>query len=154
RRRGLPHGIEDALARHPVDVLFPALDWRGHRTVHHLAWAWDTQHLSLPELFPPDELQRRAAAFERMAAGAPIIVVSSETGARAFAERFPDASGRLRVLRFTTVPDPDWLDGDPRATATAYGVSGRYALVPNHFWVHKNHATAFAALGILHRRGV
>ena len=153
-RRGTPRGIEAALATQPVDVLFPALDWRGNGDVHHLAWAWDTQHLSLPELFPPDELERRTATFARLATHAPIIVVSSETGAETFAAHFPDAADRLRILRFTTVPDSDWLDGDPTATAASYGIAGRYALIPNHFWVHKNHAAAFDALRILNGRGV
>jgi glycosyltransferase involved in cell wall biosynthesis len=47
-----------------------------------------------------------------------------------------------------------WFEGDPAAVQSRYQLPPRFFLLSNQFWQHKNHATVFAALGILARRGI
>ena len=58
------------------------------------------------------------------------------------------------MLRFCSVPDEDWFRGDPATVQKQHALPERFLLVSNQFWQHKNHATVFAALGILAQRGI
>ena len=152
RAAGRRWGLEAALAGASVDVLFPA--WRVAReaTAVEVPWIYDLQHIELPENFSERERAKRDAVFGDMVGHARVVVVSSEDAALKLAASFP--GGRVRVLRFTTVPDAAWMEGDPVAAAAAHGIVGRYALLPNQLWVHKNHRVAFEAIRLLRDRGI
>jgi glycosyltransferase involved in cell wall biosynthesis len=148
---GATWGIEAALADAPVDVLFPSWGLAPGTAAVEIPWIYDLQHVQLPENFSQRERERRDAVFRDMVGRARLVVVSSEDAARRLGEAFP--GGRVRVLRFTTVPDSSWTEGDPASAAAAHGIAGRYALLPNQLWVHKNHGVAFEAIRLLRDHG-
>jgi glycosyltransferase involved in cell wall biosynthesis len=151
RATGATWGVEAALAKAPVDLLFPAWGVAPAADVVEVPWIYDLQHVQLPENFSQRELEKRDAVFRDMVGRARLVVVSSEDAARRLDEAFP--GGRIRVLRFTTVPDASWTEGDQSETAAVHGIAGRYALLPNQLWVHKNHGVAFEAIRLLRDRG-
>ena len=147
-----PFGLGRAALSAAVDVLFPTLKTpRPHPTL--LPWIYDLQHLDEPQFFTAPERWLRTHAFRGAARSAWIIVASSETMANRFVTQFPEAAGKVRVLRFTTVPDEDWLAPDPAYVLERYGLPPDFLLLPGQFWTHKDHLTAFAALGRLREMG-
>jgi glycosyltransferase involved in cell wall biosynthesis len=153
-RRTLPWGVRGALRHEPVQVVFPFFDERGRLPAATLPWIPDLQHFHLPEYFSEREAAERTELFGRMSERARLLVVSSETAARELEERFPAARGKMRVLRFTTVPHEGWTIGEPSDTARRYGVARPYLILPNQLWVHKNHLTVFEAMRRLRATGV
>jgi glycosyltransferase involved in cell wall biosynthesis len=140
-----PVGAARAARRAQVDLLFPTL--RASRSGPRvLPWIYDLQHLEQPELFSSRERSFRTRAFGRAARSGRLVVLSSLAMATAFVARFPAAAGKVRVLRFTTVPGRDWLDADPAEVRDRYGLASDFLLLPGQLWAHKGHLTAFAAL--------
>ncbi len=130
----------------PVAPFLRATRWAG--------WIPDFQHRHLPQFFSAADVRLRDEGITHLAAEAPKIVFSSETSAGDYHEFWPSAKARPFVLHFRTFPDDDWFHGDPALVQKQHALPDRFLLVSNQFWQHKNHATVFAALGILARRGI
>jgi len=131
-----------------LDVTYPTFGSpvSGAAPVH---WVPDFQHKHLPHLFTQQELAARDAGLAALAGQRVTLVLSSEA-ARGDFERFcPGAAVRLRVWPFVSQP-PAGDGSDPRAE---FGLPDRYLYLPNQFWVHKNHITAFRALARLAAQG-
>lgn len=126
--------------------------WDWHR-VRSMGWIYDFQHLHLPQIFPDEHRRIRDLEFRSIARGCDRVILSSEAARTDFEAFQPDAAHKARVLRF--VPDVDVAGaGTPRAELERrYGFSGRYFLLPNQFWVHKNHAVVIDALAELRASG-
>lgn len=125
----------------PIGDRLGAARWAG--------WIPDFQHRHLPELFSPEECRRRDETIAQLVEEAPAVVFSSESAAADFAGFFPRQRGKAKVLTFATTPFD--LPADDAALADA---PGRFFLVCNQFWKHKNHLLVFEALGLLHARGI
>ncbi|MBA2372444.1 MAG: glycosyltransferase family 4 protein [Chloroflexi bacterium] len=154
RNGEVPFGIERAVLRHEIELLFPTLKSRVGSKAAHLPWVQDLQHLHHPEYFSQAELSFRERTFRRLAAQAQHIVVSSEAAAGDFAGRYPKSEPKLRILRFTTVSDVRWFDHEPGTVVARYELPEEFLLLPGQFWRHKNHRLAFEAVRLLHDRGV
>ena len=61
------------------------------------------------------------------------------------ARAYPHLAEKLRVVHFTTVVAAESLLQPIDAVLARHGLPGRFMLVANQFWAHKNHTTAFAA---------
>lgn len=148
-------GLARLAANNSIDLIFPCM-----RSLHDdfpipwLAWVPDLQHRALPEFFSEQERERRDHEFRRIAADARLVVVSSECALTDFNRAYRGHKKKLRVLRFATVPLPQWFDGDPRETVGRFDLPPRYLMLPNQFWVHKNHRVAFEATKVLIGRGL
>ena len=146
-----PFGLDRAAKRASVDVLFPTLK-APHGAPPLLPWIYDLQHLDNPELFSAGERSYRTRAFRGAARSRSVLVLSSRAMADRFVARFPEAAGKVRVLRFTTVPGADWLEGDPAEVRGRYGLPQGFVLLPGQLWVHKDHLTALEAFRRLPNR--
>jgi hypothetical protein len=115
-------------------------------------WVPDFQHVHLPHLFSQDEANARADGIERIARKSGILVLSSHSTLTDFQRIHPDATITPRVWSFCTILT-DWERGgkDPFET---YGLPEKYLYLPNQFWLHKDHKTAFRAIAILKERGI
>lgn len=132
--------------RFPVAPVLGATRWAG--------WIPDFQHRHLPQLFSEAERRLRDAGIGALAAEAPAIVFSSAAAAADYRTFWPEARAAPFVLRFCTVPGADWFAREPAAVQKQHGLPDRFLLVSNQFWQHKNHATVFAAAGLLAARGL
>ena len=158
RARGLlrpkadpPFGVGRAARRAQVDLLFPTLK-APHDAPPLLPWIYDLQHLDHPALFSAGERSFRTRAFRGAARSRRVLVLSSKAMADSFLAKFPEAAGKTRVLRFTTVPGRDWLEPDPAETRRRYRLPERFVLLPGQLWTHKDHLTALEALRRLPER--
>lgn len=147
--------LEQALSNAHVSLVFPCTDSMGTDfRVPWLAWAWDFQHKHYPDFFSRYECQRRDQTFARLATDARLIVTSSNNALADFDRFFPGQNHKLRVLHFTTVAMPAWYERDVAQTCRKFDLPARYLMLPNQFWVHKNHRVAFEAIKILIERGL
>ncbi len=137
------HNIQVSL---PIGAALGACRWAG--------WIPDFQHRFMPALFTAQELAKRDAGISALADDARTIVFSSESAAADFRTFHPHSAAKLEVLRFHTYPDGSWFEGDPIAVQRQFHLPGRFFLVSNQFWQHKNHAMLFQALALLRARGV
>jgi glycosyltransferase involved in cell wall biosynthesis len=86
-----------------------------------------------------------------MTAQARAIVVNSRAAATDIARYVPGATAQVFALPFAPAPSPDWEDDFPE-TVARYGATSPFFLISNQFWIHKDHATAFAAFRIVAAR--
>jgi glycosyltransferase involved in cell wall biosynthesis len=143
-------GIKDA----GLDVIIPVRDYTVYDVdLAFVGWIPDFQHLRLPELFDPSEIDFRDKFFSAVAQKSSVILLSSESARMDFEKFFPAYAVKARVAHF---PSLLWnLDrGDDRATLRKFHLPQKFALVANQFWQHKNHRVLPAALGLLKRRGI
>lgn len=150
----VPFGIERAILKAGIEVIFPMLTRSLRSDVAQLPWFYDLQHLHEPGNFSRSERTARNRTFKRIAESAKLIVVSSSVGADEIARQYPRATDKLRVLRFTTVLEENWFDSDPSHIAAQYGLREGFLLCPGQFWIHKDHRVAFDSIRILRDSGV
>ena len=122
-----------------------------------LSWIPDFQYLHLPEFFPGLDTAAETRMNQQIIEHSDLVILSSES-ARLDYERIvpPGFASRGRVLRF--VSQPRSADAGRRATRermeTTYGFHGRYFLLPNQFWAHKNHWVVLDAVKRLKEKGM
>jgi glycosyltransferase involved in cell wall biosynthesis len=143
-------GIKDA----GLDVIIPVRDYTVYDVdLAFVGWIPDFQHLRLPELFDPGEIDFRGKFFSAIAQKSSLVLLSSDSARMDFEEFFPDQAAKARVAHFPTLL---WtLDRrDDSATLQKFHLPQKFALVANQFWQHKNHRILPTALGLLKRRGI
>ena len=130
-----------------ADVIFPNWGLRGETSAAQMHWIPDLQHRALPANFGRIERWRRDRGYRRLAVAAALVVVSSDVARREVARAYPTAEAKLRVLHFASVARP--ASADSATLLAKHGLPEQFVLLPNQFWAHKNHETAFAALADL-----
>ncbi len=145
-RRGLARALRAADAQ----LVLPCMDSPGAGfPLPWIGYIYDFQHRHLPQLFSARERERRDAGFGALMAEAPAIVVTSRA-VQADAERFyPQRRAAVIALPFAPSLRADLLTADPQRVRDRHGIPGRYFIICNQFWVHKDHRTAFLALALL-----
>lgn len=134
-----------------TDVVFPCLIPDRSRGPQ-MFWVPDFQEHHFPELFSAGERQKRLAINQDIARQDATLVLSSQAALGDFQKFYPDARITPRIWNFTTTISAAEQGGrEPRQT---YGLPEKFLYLPNQFWVHKDHATAFRALAILKQRGL
>lgn len=127
---------------HPLPADFP-FPWVGYIA--------DFQHRYLPQLFSDEECRSRDAHFSAMLQQATTVIVNSRAAAGDAARFHPGSKAKVFSLPFNAAPQATWLKDTSDAVAR-YGIDGRYFLISNQFWKHKDHGTAFAAFATVATR--
>jgi glycosyltransferase involved in cell wall biosynthesis len=158
RRLGAEVLLDALLVHHGIRVLWmpalarPMLLGERARTAV-LAWIPDLQHRSLPAFFDSRERESRDEAISAALRQATRVILSSEAARQDLAKYFPGHDRKLRVIRFVDGSSPAARAPGRDALERRYGFSGPYLLLPNQYWVHKNHRAVIEALGLLERSG-
>ncbi len=122
-------------------------------TIPRILWIYDFQHLHLPEMFPPEEIERRTRLFRANADGAARIMVKTEAIRRDFAAFAPDRLNKVRVIPVAPDIPAVIYETAPSETLRFYPIPDKFFHLPNQFWKHKNHRVILQALDILNRQG-
>ena len=115
-----------------------------------VGYVYDFQHVHLPHLFSAKARARRDRMFSELMATSRAVIVNARCIADELRARHPDSRAKVYALPFAPSPPPDWLIDRPELAA-AYRPPGRYFIISNQFWIHKNHRTAFKAFARLRR---
>lgn len=147
KRLGLPTPLGRLLRRLRIDVVSHVTGEVSDIPCPVSGWIPDFQHRALPQLFTPQALAVRDRDYAKLCRLPDLLVLSSEsagTDALAMEGCRPE---RIRVLRFPSPENPPPLEAaELEALRALHGLPVRYLHLPNQFWRHKNHRTAFRAL--------
>lgn len=144
-----PKGIILAAETNQSDVVFPTMIPLGDGGPPRIGYLFDFQHKYLPDLFSERIRRNRDRRFQEIANDASGIVVNSQAVARDTVEFLGFPASKILAMPFTPYALPHWLDISPEDAQRRHGVAGRYLLVCNHFWKHKDHATTMRAFALL-----
>jgi glycosyltransferase involved in cell wall biosynthesis len=154
--RGFSHDLllVRLLKKHDIAVLSHS-GWIGaDAAIPAIGWIPDFQHLHLPEFFDEKEISLRDQAFKDLCRYCNKIVVSSMDAQSDLARFLPECRNKSEILQFVVSPTGDGSSLlSHNELAERYGFSGDYFLLPNQFWMHKNHRVVINALGLLRRDG-
>lgn len=148
KTEGLPGKLEKALVYlfHHVKVAFPAE--KSLLGVRAVSWIPDFQHKHLPEMFPSELIDERDRNFSAIAQSGNPLVLSSEDAIEDF-KRFYRSDSRVYCVHFVSYIE-NYLNtmtaSYEDAVLKKHAVEkGRYAVIMNQFWKHKNHLVALRA---------
>lgn len=126
----------------------------GHRAgVATLPWIPDFQELHYPEFFSPQAKSARIRYVEEAGRSATAILLSSESAREDLCRIEPSIGEKGEILRFVADVLPSDQTLDVRPILRKHAIDGPYFLLPNQFWIHKNHIVIIEALRILKARG-
>jgi glycosyltransferase involved in cell wall biosynthesis len=141
--------LERFLIEQRIDVLSHAEFIGKNASIPVIGWIPDFQHKYLPEFFSLEEIKERDRGFE-LTIGRSSCVILSSYEARKDAERFYlSYKTKFRVLHFVAGGMNKGSVSDIQMLEDKYGFCKPYFLLPNQFWIHKNHKTVIEALRIL-----
>jgi glycosyltransferase involved in cell wall biosynthesis len=114
-----------------------------------IGYIFDFQHMYFPEYFSAGEIRSRDRVFRRVLREADSVIVNS-VSVKNDVERFGYGStSRVVALPFSAAPKENWFSGSIDEVRARYGVSDRYFMISNQFWVHKRHEIAYRAFAEL-----
>lgn len=141
--------------RERVSVLVPLQRFPSHSlTLPVIGWIPDFQHKHLPEYFSAAEFRARDVSFSEIADRSALVMLSSEAARRDYESCFPAAASKARVWRFPSLFTLEPPSDAPPEVLERLGLPGKFALVVNQFWAHKNHECVVRAVALARERGV
>ena len=154
-----PNGLERALERHAVDLVYfvaPSALARDLERTNFIVTVWDLCHRDAPE-FPEvrddREFERRERYYSEVLPKAVAVFVDSEIGTSNVVRRYAIDADRVHVMRSSPAPHTPDSDTSPTGQIvdikSSYGVDGDYIFYPAQFWAHKNHVYIVRALRLL-----
>ncbi|HET7930333.1 MAG TPA: glycosyltransferase [Rhodanobacteraceae bacterium] len=142
-------GILQAASLAHADIIFPTMLPLGPSDLRRVGYLFDFQHRYLPGLFPPRTCRNRDRRFAQIGSDGDGVVVNSRAVARDVEQWLGIAPDRILAMPFTPYAMPWSFDVDPTDAQRRYRIEGKYLMVCNHFWKHKDHATALRAFAKL-----
>lgn len=137
--------INRAAVESNAQIVFPTMLPIRTSHVKKVGYFYDFQHRDLPEHFTEAERERRDWDFVDMAERSNAVFCTSQSVAAKAKQYVGIDPERMLVMPYTPWLQPHWLGLDVAAAQSTYDTGSRYVLVCNHFWIHKDHATAIRA---------
>lgn len=147
-------GILEAARVFQVDIVCPTMIPLGGHLPSRVGYIFDFQHRHLADYFQRRTRRRRDRLFRRIVADADGIVVNSIAVKKDLMEFCPIAEQHILAMPFTPYAQHWWFNSNPVNVMKKYGIDAPYLLVCNHFWKHKDHATALRAFAELQDSGM
>jgi len=107
-------------------------------------WIPDCQELMMPELFFKRELEGRKHVYNEIITANSKILFSSHAALSDFKSFYPQAKNSMFVVNFAVV-HPKFDHISINNLKEKYHITQPYFMVPNQFWVHKNHKVVLDA---------
>lgn len=136
------------------DIILPCIEVPpSNFKLPWIGYFWDFQHKYYPEFFNKREIERRDFFSKNMFNNGNTIVVNSNA-VKLDADKFiKNHKSKVHVIPFKPGAKLEWII-DKRDVGSYYGIKKPYFIICNHFYIHKNHQTAFKAFAkFLHLEG-
>lgn len=142
--------LESLLLKHGIQVVSHVPYVGRLRKLLTIGWIPDFQYKHLPGFFPQRELKVRDANNRRICRSSDAVIVSSHDARKDLLEFAPYLNPeQALVLQFTSGIKRGQLIPDIKALRSKYGFGDKYFLLPNQFWMHKNHRLVLESLRLL-----
>src|SRR4029453_11713432 len=142
------------LHNHRTDVLFAGTHIERDIGIPQISWIPDFKHVHRPDFFSVEERQHRDQHFARTMAEADRVIVGNQCSYAEASQLYPETRHKLAVLPFTMYLGSGWRMADAQRGVVKYDLPKKFLLFPSQFWKHKNHATVFRAIKLLHERSI
>ena len=147
-------GIISAAEASQADLIFPTMYALGADGPPRIGYIFDFQHRYLPHLFSKRMRLRRDRVFRQLADDSNYILVNSHAVLKDVVKFLDFPPSKILALPFSPYALPRWFDLNPEDAKRKHGIKGRYLLICNHFWQHKDHATALRAFALIRANAV
>jgi glycosyltransferase involved in cell wall biosynthesis len=125
-------------------------DWLSkNTTIPTIGWIPDFQHVHLPEFFSAAEIAARDKNFGELSRYCTKVIVSSYDALADLLRFDPRCKPKAQVLQFVVAATTSLVLPTRKELEEKYNFAGKYFLLPNQFWKHKNHQVVIEALGLL-----
>ena len=143
---------------HRCRFIFPNVDRRVCDLLHitGINWVPDYQHYHFEKFFPEEELESRRQIDRMTADPAYPLVLSSNACLDDFRHFVSGTKENVYIVPFVSYieKDAESITEDMLSeVCDKYGVTpGRYIMIANQFWQHKNHKVALEAIRLISDR--
>lgn len=142
--------IERLLRSHRIDLLSHAnYSLNMHSSLPMCTWIPDFQITQMPEFFSESEITELKSHFIRLCKRSVRIILSSYDAQKHLHSLAPEFVSKSSVLQFVARPLFENERTSIEQLQQKYNFRGPYFLVPNQFWMHKNHKVIIEALALL-----
>lgn len=141
--------LEQLLIMHKIDVLSHSDFIGGNARVPTIGWIVDFQHKKMPEFFSAEEINMRDIYFENICKLCSRVILSSFAAKKDGEQYYGNHKQKFHVLHFTAGSIANSKGSDVSSLEQKYAFRRPYLLIPNQFWIHKNHRVVIEALRIL-----
>ncbi|WP_394772516.1 glycosyltransferase [Mucilaginibacter sp.] len=137
--------VDKRISAKQVDVLFPANnEWVFDKIENKMFWFPDFQHIVYPDFFSDSEIKIRNEMLIQIAQSNQNLLLSSNA-AKADWDAFTIKKNcAVHVIPFA-VTHPPLDDLIISEILDEFNIKGKYFIVSNQFWVHKNHMVILKA---------
>jgi glycosyltransferase involved in cell wall biosynthesis len=142
-------GILDAAKLVKADIIFPTTLPLSQSNLLRIGYLYDFQHRYLSHMFSRRLRWKRDRQFSKIAKDTNGIVVNSRAVARDVTQFLGVPAERILAMPFSPYAQPWWFDTEPSDAQRKYNIHADYLLLCNHFWKHKDHATALRAFALI-----
>lgn len=136
------------------EVIFP--NARGayfDNAKHKVFWIPDFQEKYYPNFFSMDDLAFRESFNLKLVTNKNAIVFSSYDAKNDFEKFYPAATNPIYILPFA-VTIPDYSAVKFEDLKLQYQLNEPFFIIPNQFWIHKNHNVVIEAAALIRDKGI
>jgi glycosyltransferase involved in cell wall biosynthesis len=149
---------DNLLKKYRVDVVSHSFYVPQKSKFKSINWIADFQYLHYPNLWTKAHLKDTVSMNDHLVANSDIMILSSFDALKDFKTAYPDNGNKSAVVHFVSQPQKrisqEYIN-QTQETIKKYVVKDTpYFYLPNQFWTHKNHLTAFKACKILNEKGI
>jgi glycosyltransferase involved in cell wall biosynthesis len=115
-------------------------------------WIPDFQHIHLPEMFSQQEIDNRNELFKNFAEHHKCLILSSKDAYNDYKNLYPNYLEGVHIISFESdIQDEikEISNEFEKDVLKKYNLPENFIFLPNQFWKHKNHITAFKAIDYL-----
>jgi glycosyltransferase involved in cell wall biosynthesis len=142
--------LESFLLKHGIKVISHAPYIGRNKKLLTLGWIPDFQYKYLPNFFSQREREIRESNNRKICQNSDAVIASSYSARENLLEFAPYLDpNRAVVLQFTSGIRREQKIADIESLRQKYHFGEKYFLLPNQFWMHKNHRVALDALKLL-----
>jgi glycosyltransferase involved in cell wall biosynthesis len=143
------------LKKYKIDVISHSFFWGNYKSIKIINWIPDFQCMHFPELWTKKQLDNIISINNNIVKHSDLVILSSYDALNDYKKFAPAFTNKARVLQFVSQPGKLSDNADIYTQIKQkYNLGDKFFYLPNQFWSHKNHITAFKAINKLVKEGL
>lgn len=136
--------------KYNIDVIFPMCIRDDIYHPKGIMWIPDMQHIHFPDFFPGDALASRDNDYRYLAENHAKMILSSQSVKKDYELTYPQYTENVYVVPFVSAIKESIInDNRVDECQQKYHIAGKYFMVSNQYWKHKNHKVVFEAIHLI-----
>lgn len=153
RKQKIDIELLQIVKKYRIDLIFPVTGYPNMFLKNKsVFWIPDFQHVFYPQFFTKETLLYRELFHKYIARHHNYLVLSSEDAKNTFIKLYPDHLNDIKIIKFHSDLEDEvaqLTDTFVENTLNKYSITGKYAILCNQFFNHKNHLVAFKAINYI-----